>query len=88
MYNTSEGPTRYHWIANRVLYPYNEDISLDYIENEEIEVVDLEDFIFEIEQKIREQMQAISSRIPKGTTLVGSEFKRTGVERVYEWEEN
>lgn len=88
VYNTSEGPTTYHWIANKVLYPYNEIINLDYIKNKEIEVVSLKDYILEFDQKIRERMQVIRSRVPKGTTVVSSSFKRAGVERVYEWEEN
>ncbi len=87
VYNTSEGPTPYHWIANRVLYPYNESINLDYIENKEKEVVNLKDYIFQFDKKMREQMQAISSRAPKGVIAGKSNIKRTGVERVFEWEE-
>lgn len=83
---TEDSMIKYHWQATQIKYPYidNTDTSIN-IEAKS-EVIDMEQYVTDRDEKINERLKRMDSRSPKQGRVVKSKTQRLGVEKIYEWE--
>tara|TARA_R110001583_G_scaffold177176_2_gene332200 strand:+ start:21388 stop:22173 length:786 start_codon:yes stop_codon:yes gene_type:complete len=86
IYNVS-GDMFHHWVADKIVYPFENDKKTNFTISKEKEVVDLKTYIEYMENKIRKLMRISDSRTPKGVTVATRKLNRIGIEKVYEWEQ-
>jgi len=85
LYNTNDSSI-HHWIAKKIIFPYNKEIQ--YIYNNNLPIFKFESIVKDMEAQIKEQMKRLRSRVPQGVSVSKTKLNRTGVEKKYEWEEN
>lgn len=86
IYNVS-GDMFHHWIADKIVYPFENDIKTNFIISKKKDVVDLRLYVDYIENKIRKLMKISDARSPQGVTVTARKLNRIGIEKVYEWEQ-
>lgn len=83
LYSINDSVT-HSWFATNIVYPFNQSMNLDYDKN--LEVVSHQYVINDEEEQIRIQMERMNARAPKGVTSSNGAIKRTGIEKIFEWE--
>ena len=85
LYNINDSVVHYS-IVRKIIYPYLQPTNFEI--PTEAKIIQLKDLILNREREIKEKMNRLDSRAPKGVTLVKSKFKRVSIEKIYEWEKD
>lgn len=72
------------WRAEKVIYPYLK--STDFQVPAHLPMVTLREVVREMEEDIKEQIRRSNAKLPQGVRTTNSKINRTGIEKIYEWE--
>jgi len=74
----------HHSIVKKITYPYL--LPTNFEIPKKVKIVKLKDVILNRDKEMKERMNRMDARAPKGVKSVGSKITRVSIEKIYEWE--
>lgn len=88
IYNTDKKGSKYSWKAKNIIYPFNEKVNLIFNKNNYKEnIVTYRSIVEKFDKKMDIFNKKTLSNMPRGSRLIIEKSERSGIEKIYEWEE-
>lgn len=88
IYNTDTKGSKYSWKLKNFIYPFNEKVNLVFNEeNYKENLVTYRSIVEQFDKKMDNFNKKSLSNMPRGSRLILEKSERSGIEKIYEWEE-
>lgn len=77
----------FFWELESVIYPFKEKITIEIPNKKTYKSISLEDYVAMRSVNSKNYSRLLVSKMPKGSKARGMKIERTGIELIYEWEE-